>query len=236
MNYGTLNSEYVGRWFTEDDARPMWALNLMAYRSLADYGDDRAEHVSGWQADDAYAPIKPLEAVGARPVFLAPVIRQLIGDGVRWDRVAVVRYPRCTAMAEMEQLPEFQALHVHKNAGMQATIVAATFPRYDGTPPASVPDGQVLLEVVADRSMPEFGAEVGADLIGRFDVEGVVIGDGRSWQEARWHIVTPGLSRRLVQRASTYRDGCYTVLLEPLINVLPAELEQDRAGAGAPAP
>lgn len=38
--YGVLNDAYVGSWLQRDEpGGPMWALNLMKYRPVADYRD-----------------------------------------------------------------------------------------------------------------------------------------------------------------------------------------------------
>ncbi len=40
--YGTPNMPYFGSWFERDDpGGPMWALNLMKYKSVAEYADGR---------------------------------------------------------------------------------------------------------------------------------------------------------------------------------------------------
>ena len=135
--YGTMNTDYVASWFQrgEDDG-PMWALNLMKYKAVADYGEagnpDGDGDISGWEADDRYSPIAELASVGARPVLVGPVVKQLRGDGTVWDRIAIALYPRRMAMVEMNQTKAFQETHVHKEAGMDFTIVMGTFPPEGG--------------------------------------------------------------------------------------------------------
>ena len=55
--------------------RPVWMINLMKYHDVADYQDGRTSTISGREADDIYAPVGPLAAVGAEIVFLADVDR-----------------------------------------------------------------------------------------------------------------------------------------------------------------
>src|SRR4051794_31878232 len=93
--YGMPNWEMLQRWLalpTEDDG-PFWALNLMRYRAVAAYTDARgdAATVSGKDADDAYAPLGPLAAIGATVVFHGDVLDQRSGAPA-WDRVGIVRY------------------------------------------------------------------------------------------------------------------------------------------------
>ena len=94
ITYGTVDLEYAKRLATTppNDDRPVWMVNLMKYRDVAQYADGRESTISGQEADDTYAPIGPLSAVGAQIVFLATVDTQLLGDAPQWDRVAVVQY------------------------------------------------------------------------------------------------------------------------------------------------
>lgn len=228
--YGSLDLEYIGGWSDRADERPMWALNLMHYRPVADYQDGRPGTISGWAADDLYKPDAPLQRVGAQIALIAPVVHQLAGDATRWDRVAIARYPSRRAMLEMHQLEEFQELHVHKDAAMAFTIVTATFPRYDAVPPAAEEPGRrLLLQLVAESGAPDLGAELGATPLGRFDVEGVVIGDARRWAEARWHLVDAGTAAELAARPTESSTTSYALLLEPDLDRMAELLLAERA-------
>ena len=133
--YGTIDREYGLRLATtppEEDG-PVWMVNLMKYRDVADYADGRDTAVSGREADDRYAPTGPLAAVGAEIVFVGDVDQQLLGDDTVWDRIAVVKYPTRRSFVEMQQREDFQELHEHKDAGMEQTIVIGCQPM-DGPP------------------------------------------------------------------------------------------------------
>lgn len=124
-SYGTINTDYGMRMATtppEDDG-PVWMVNLMKYREVADYADGRETTISGREADDIYAPLDSLAAVGAAPVFFDDVDQQLLGDETVWDRVAVVKYPTRKSFIDMQSLPSFRESHQHKDAGMEFTIV-----------------------------------------------------------------------------------------------------------------
>ncbi len=92
VRYGTIDHEYGLKLATTEpgDDGPVWMINLMKYREVAEYGDGSAG-ISGREADDRYMPVESLDAVGAKIVFLADVEDVLLGDGVIWDRVAVVK-------------------------------------------------------------------------------------------------------------------------------------------------
>ena len=127
--YGTPNFEMLGRWMelSEEDDGPFWALNLMKYRERADYGDGSGAAVSGREADDKYTPLGPLAAIGAVPVFHGDVVEQSSGEP-GWDRIGIVRYPTRASFFEMQRRDDFKAQHVHKEAGMEFTIVMACLP------------------------------------------------------------------------------------------------------------
>jgi uncharacterized protein (DUF1330 family) len=128
--YGTVDREYGRRLATTqpDQDGPIWMVNLMQYRSVAQYADGRPSTITGQEADDEYSPTESLRAVGASPVFFGTVEEQLLGDAPPWDRVAVVRYATRRSFIEMQSRPEFQAAHTHKDAGMERTIVIGCRP------------------------------------------------------------------------------------------------------------
>ena len=137
VRYGTPNTEYamsMAMMSPEDDG-PVWMVNLMKYREVADYADGRESAISGRDADDAYSPLDSLAAVGAAPVFFGDVDQQLLGDETTWDRVGVVKYPTRKAFIDMQSLPSFQKSHHHKDAGMESTIVMGSQPMEMPTPP-----------------------------------------------------------------------------------------------------
>jgi hypothetical protein len=128
--YGTVDREYGTRLATTppDEDGPVWMINLMHYRERADYDDGSTSERSGREADDAYAPLGPLAAIGAEIVFVADVDQQLLGDEPTWDRVAIVKYPTRRSFIDMQSRPDFQVKHVHKDAGMASTIVMGGIP------------------------------------------------------------------------------------------------------------
>ncbi len=218
--YGQVDRDYALRLATtspEDDG-PIWMVNLMHYRAVADYAGVGvgAGVVSGREADDRYAPLEVLADIGADPVFVADVDTQLLGDTPQWDRVGVVKYPTRRSFIEMQSRPDFQAKHVHKQAGMASTIVAgcqpipdpsasedpSRFPDWSEVPhPPADDDGPVtLMHLIrfhpggAASDMAEYQNHAGAVAVphgvrisGWFGVEGTIVGDGREWHQARFN-------------------------------------------------
>jgi len=121
-----------------DEDGPVWMVNLMKYREVADYADGRESAISGRDADDLYTPRESLAAIGAQIVFGGEVDQQLLGDAPIWDRVGVVKYPTRRSFIEMQSRPDFQRQHVHKDAGMAETIVIGCQPFEVPTWPADI--------------------------------------------------------------------------------------------------
>ncbi len=128
--YGQVDRDYGMRLATTptDQDGPVWMVNLMKYREKADYADGNGPDISGREADDRYTPIGPLQAIGAEIVFAADVQDQLLGDSPTWDRIGVVKYPTRRSFIDMQSRPDFQELHVHKDAGMEQTFVIGCQP------------------------------------------------------------------------------------------------------------
>lgn len=183
--YGTPNWEMIGSWLelpAEQDG-PFWAVNLMDYRELADYADGRETTLSGREADDLYAPLGPLAEIGAMPAFSANVIQQPLGKPA-YDRVAIVRYPSRAKFFEMQRREDFLELHAHKDAGMASTIVFAGHPLHASELPGG---GAHVLRVrrFAEGQQPAADPS-GVTPVAHFEVEGVIVGDGRRWDDARF--------------------------------------------------
>jgi hypothetical protein len=186
--YGEPNWEMLGRWLemTPDDDGPFWALNLMKYRPVAEYGEGSGRAVSGREADDAYAPLGPLAAIGAMIAFHGDVTSQPFGEP-HWDRIGIVRYPSRAAFFAMQQRDDFKQQHVHKEAGMEFTIVMACHPRSHDERTAAADTGALVLSVIpgGGEEAPST-APPGVTPVVAFGVEGVIVGDGRIWQQARF--------------------------------------------------
>jgi len=262
--YGTIDRAYGMRLATtppEDDG-PIWMVNLMKYKETAAYASDEGGDiaVSGREADDRYAPVEVLAAIGAEVVFVGDVETQLLGSPPTWDRIGVVKYPSRRAFIEMQSRPDFQAKHVHKEAGMDVTIVMGCLPIDVEVPegpmseqpdwstvahPPTAEDGPVaVLHVIkfADggaegmegyhRQAAEIAGPHGVRIGGWFDVEGTIIGDGRSWDQVRFNLfpskaafmaVAMDPARLAAQRE--HREPAmadtYALIVRPTINRLP---------------
>lgn len=217
--YGQVDRDYAIRMATtspEEDG-PIWMVNLMSYRERAVYDGREADDVSGQEADDRYAPTEVLADIGAEVVFFGEVQDQFLGESPHWHRVGVVKYPTRRSFIEMQQRDDFKEKHVHKEAGMAATIVSGCTPipspaDVPGAPTlvdwADVPhpptddDGPAMVlhfirfhEGRADTDMVDYQNHAskvavanGVRIAGWFGVEGTIVGDGRRWDQARFNL------------------------------------------------
>lgn len=139
--YGTVDRDYAIRIATTApaDDGPVWMVNLMKYRGVADYSDGRSSTISGKEADDLYAPLDILGDIGAEPVLFGEVDQQLLGEPV-WDRIAVVKYATRKSFIDMQSRPDFQQAHQHKEAGMEQTIILGCQPLPNPDPDPGITD------------------------------------------------------------------------------------------------
>ncbi|MFN8089160.1 MAG: hypothetical protein U0R81_09370 [Mycobacterium sp.] len=137
--YGSVDRDYAIQMLTTApaDDGPVWMVNLMKYRAVADYADGRESAISGKEADDLYAPLEILAEIGAEPVLFGDVEQQLVGEPI-WDRIAVVKYATRKSFIDMQSRPDFQQAHEHKDAGMEQTFVIGCQPLPYPEPPAGV--------------------------------------------------------------------------------------------------
>jgi hypothetical protein len=215
--YGTINIELVGAWLhmkPEDDGC-FWALNLMKYVDVANYDDGR-EGVSGKAADDAYSPVGPLAAVGAAIAYLGDVKTQPLGTPM-WDRVAIVRYPTRASFFEMQERKDFKEAHVHKKAGMDFTIILSCLPKTHDTSASS--EGDLVLLI--DKGVNDAFAPVeGVIQIALFDVEGVIIGDERRYDRARFVRVNDDETLASLISAAENAEDAQILVLQSFIDNL----------------
>lgn len=233
--YGRLNFDLLATWADrapEADG-PVWCLNLMKYKEVAAYadGDGGDDPVSGREADDRYAPIDVLERIGAELCFVADVSAQAHGTPA-WDRVAVARYPTRKSFVEMNTRTDFKEKHVHKEAGMEFTIILATHPEGPtvALDRAVVKAGSVVLRVARTpgSALPEVP---GAVRLATFSVEGVVIGDDRTWNRVAYDFAPDADVEAALLGAVGDAEEIQALALRPRRDRLVASVEEHRTDA-----
>ena len=100
-------------------------VNLLKYREKAEYEDGRETDLTGAEAYSLYAQemIKLVEASGGRFIFAGAVKNALLGDIEElWDQVGIVEYPSSKDLIKISMSPEFQAIEVHRIAGLAGQL------------------------------------------------------------------------------------------------------------------
>lgn len=119
------NEEQMAGFAAPDDGEPIYMVNLLKYRDSAEYEDGRDTGLSGREAYGLYSAAVPacLGKVGGKVVFEGNVRRLMLGEVEDlWDDVAIAMYPSRKAMLDMIMLPEYQAIAVHRSAGLEGQL------------------------------------------------------------------------------------------------------------------
>jgi uncharacterized protein (DUF1330 family) len=104
-------------------------LNLLKYKASATDGEGGSGEASyGRYAAQA---IRMVEAQGGRVLWMGRPDQVLIGDTTAdsWDAVALVSYPSRKHFLDMVSKPEYQDAHVHRDGGLERTVLLAMTPR-----------------------------------------------------------------------------------------------------------
>jgi hypothetical protein len=190
--YGKINKEYGFSLATcppEKDG-PIYMVNLMKYHEVAQYDgtDAAAAPISGREADDKYNPASVLNKIGADMVFIGDVTGNFTG-AEDWDRIAVVRYATRKSFIEMQSRKDFGEKHVHKNAGMQRTVIVCCRPEDTSIDTRERPAPSLELRTVAMivRQTPQRDASFAAlpEAV-NFAAEGTIVSDGRMWDTVQF--------------------------------------------------
>lgn len=114
----TPNPEALQKFLSAPDDGPIVMLNLLRFKP--DGG--RAEYMTYGQK------VQPLlEKAGAKQIYVGTGLAALVSDD-EWDMIALVMYPSKQAFIGMVNSPEYQAIHHHRNAGLEKTVLYATKP------------------------------------------------------------------------------------------------------------
>ena len=243
--YGEMDLDFAERAseLSPEEDGPIWMVNLMAYKKKAVY-DGVESDIDGKEADNRYNPIDVLIKIGASFAYVGDVIEQGPNPVPHWDRIAVVKYPTRRSFVEMAARKDFQEKHVHKQAGMDQTIVCGCLPvpgALDAVPKAKTvtpqdSDGPLnALHIVRFESgedstkqsylidLAEVTAAHGGTVDAVMESETTFLGDGRNWDQV---LMVTYPSRAAFDAASKAQgevgDGAvadrYDILIRPMIN------------------
>jgi uncharacterized protein (DUF1330 family) len=124
-NKVTPNEEQINGFLEDPEIGPISMVNLLKYKEKAIYDDGRDTNLSGEEAYGLYAAevINLVEKYGGEFLFAGKVNRLMLGEvDEMWDSIAIAKYPNRKAMFEMTMDPEYQKIHVHRDAGLDGQL------------------------------------------------------------------------------------------------------------------
>ena len=124
-NKVTPNEEQINGFLENPEIGPISMVNLLKYKENAIYDDGRDTNLSGEEAYGLYAAevINLVEKYGGEFLFAGKVNRLMLGEvDEMWDSIAIAKYPNRKAMFEMTMDPEYQKIHVHRDAGLEGQL------------------------------------------------------------------------------------------------------------------
>ena len=113
---------------------PFHFVNFLAFKDQAEYPADHAlasAKLSGSDAYDKYGAVALTQILsrGGRLITLNTVELEVIGSSGPWHRVATMEYPNITAFLDMIADPDYKQALVHRDAGLQNTLILVTRPQ-----------------------------------------------------------------------------------------------------------
>ena len=119
------SEEQINGFINESEIGPISMVNLLRYKDKALYQDGRDTTLTGEEAYGLYAKevINFVEKYGGEFIFAGKVNRLMLGEVEDlWDAVAIAKYPNRKAMLEMTMDPDYQKIHVHRDAGLEGQL------------------------------------------------------------------------------------------------------------------
>ena len=121
----TPSEEQINGFLEDPNIGPISMVNLLKYKDKADYTDGRDVNLSGKEAYMLYANevINLITKYGGEFIFAGKVNRLMLGEvDEMWDEIAIAKYPSRKAMFEMTMDPEYQKIHIHRDAGLKGQL------------------------------------------------------------------------------------------------------------------
>ncbi|OYY89908.1 MAG: DUF1330 domain-containing protein [Sphingomonas sp. 28-66-16] len=117
--------DQIAAFFSAVEDGPFTMVNLLKFKAKADYPDGRDAQLTGFEAYMRYgmAVGAHIEAVGGRPGYAGRVTGLMLGEVEElWDMVALAEYPSLAAFQAMVANPGYQAISVHREAGLAGQL------------------------------------------------------------------------------------------------------------------
>lgn len=103
----------------------IYLVNLLKFKPEAEYKDGRTTDLTGQQAYAIYGEgvANLITRFGGALVFGGEVSRLMLGEVEElWDTVAIARYPSRQAMLDMMMSDDYQAISIHREAGLAGQL------------------------------------------------------------------------------------------------------------------
>ena len=119
------NETQLKEFNEQKEDKPIFMVNLLKFKKLAQYPDKRETNLSGQEAYAIYGKevVEHLAKVGGKPIFGGNVERLMLGEVEDlWDQVAIAMYPSRKAMLEMISDPDYIESAQHRVAGLEGQL------------------------------------------------------------------------------------------------------------------
>jgi len=125
VNQVTPSPEQAMAFFGGAEDGPFVMVNLLKFKDKAEYPDGSDPDLPGAAAYLRYgmAVRAFVEKVGGKAGYAGPVTGLMLGEVEElWDMVALAEYPSLAAMMAMVRDPGYQAISVHRTAGLAGQL------------------------------------------------------------------------------------------------------------------
>ena len=119
------NETQLKEFNEQEEDKPIFMVNLLKFKKLAQYPDKRETNLTGQEAYAIYGKevVEHLAKVGGKPIFGGNVERLMLGEVEDlWDQVAIAMYPSRKAMLEMISDPDYIKSAQHRVAGLKGQL------------------------------------------------------------------------------------------------------------------
>ncbi len=119
------SSERIKEMMEPGPEGPIYMINLLKFKEHAEYEDGRDTHLTGYEAYQIYGKgvAQLLPKYGGEVFFMGDVTFLSLGQVEElWDEVAIAKYPDRGSLVQMTSSEEWQALAVHRAAGLAGQL------------------------------------------------------------------------------------------------------------------
>ena len=119
------SSERIKAMMEPGPEGPIYMINLLKFKEHAEYEDGRDTQLTGYEAYQIYGKgvARLLPKYGGEVFFMGDVTFLSLGQVEElWDEVAIAKYADRGSLVQMTSSEEWQALAVHRAAGLAGQL------------------------------------------------------------------------------------------------------------------